>query len=341
MNVVITAFVSLVATAAAPAPVATANEVALPRSHAALAESVMDTARLQERRGRWEQALGLVEAALQNVDAAEPKWAARLAVRRGALLIVQARRKTGDWDRAIAALEAAVGQARAAQDSEALGSGLDQLGLALHHKTLFTRQGNYATAEQALAEALRVRKAARVDPGVADVLFHLGLCAEHGGQRDAAFDMYRRSLAIAARARYEEGISQAHRHLGSLYEDSREWPRALEHYQTALAATRRAGDQLGIAPSLSAVADAMIAAGSDPAEPRRLLEEALAHATELNDLAYVAHSRLSLGRLAQAAAQQEAAAAHLREALRAADAIGDGEISDEARKRLADLGVVP
>ena len=88
----------------------------LRRSQAALAAAVLDTARLQQRQGKWAEALQLVESALRNVDAAEPAWSARLAVRRGALLTTQARRKTGDWDRAIEALKAAVQQAREVRD---------------------------------------------------------------------------------------------------------------------------------------------------------------------------------------------------------------------------------
>ena len=196
-------------------------------------------------------------------------------------------------------------------------------------------------AEEALAEALRVRTEAKDDCGRADVLFHLGLCAEHAGRRDDAFRTYRQSLAIAQRAKYQEGVSQAHRHLGSLYEESREWAPALDHFRKALAATRLADDRGGMAPALSAVADTTIAAGGDPAQARRLLEEALALATELNDSAYIAITRLSLGRLAQGAAERAAAAAHLKEALRAASTIKDERVASEARKRLADLGASP
>jgi tetratricopeptide (TPR) repeat protein len=310
------------------------------RSQAAMAASVIETARVQQRLGKWAEALELVDAALRNVETAEKKWGARLAVSRGSLLITQARRKTGQWDLAISALEAAVGQARASQDPEALGAGLDQLGLVLHHRTLFTGRGDYKAAETALAEARRVRTEARADRGLADVVFHLGLCAEHGGRREEAFKAYRRSLAIAERLKYEEGISQAHRHLGSL-DESRDPRAALAHFRHALAATRRAGDSLGLAPALSAVAEATMATSGDTSQARRLLEEALAQAAGLNDLAYVAITHLSLGRLAQAAPEREAAVAHLREALRAATTIKDEQISSDARKRLADLGAAP
>lgn len=311
------------------------------RAQAALARSAIELAERQQRRGKWEQALVLVEAALQNVEAAEPKWGARLAATRGGLLIVQARRKDGQWDRAITELEAAVVQARAARDAEALGTSLDKLGLALHHRTLFSGKGDYARAQQVLDEALRVRTASRPSGDVAETLFHLGLCSEHAGRREQAAELYGRALALAERARDDTGVSRAHRHLGSLEEEARAWPAALHHYQKALAATRRAGDRPGIAPALSAVADAMAAAGQPADQPRRLLEEALGHATELNNLAYVAHTHLSLGRLAQAATERESAATHLREALRAADTIQDTHISQEARKRLADLGLPP
>ena len=311
------------------------------KAQGSLAASVIETAQLQQRRGKWEEALRLVEAARQNVEAAEPKWAARLAAREGSLLVTQARRRTGDWNRAITALEAAVAQARTAGDPQALGTGLDQLGLALHHRTLFTRQGDYVAAQQALTEALKVQTAARDDRAVSQILFHLGICAEHAGQRDEAFRVYRRSLALAERTRDQEGIARGHRHLGSLYQTSKEWPRSLDHFEKALAATRRAGDQLGLAAALHALADAMIAAGQPPAGPRRVLEEALAHATQLKDLAYVARIQLSLGRLAQTAGPRDAAPAHLREALRTAETIKDAETADEARQRLAELAAAP
>jgi tetratricopeptide (TPR) repeat protein len=329
------------ATTAAPSTPAP-GDLDLARQQAAVAASVIQLSGRQQRRGRWQQALALVEAALANADQAEPKWRARLAAARGGLLIVQARRKDGGWDRAITELEGAIAQGRAAGDAEALGTALDKLGLALHHRTLFTGKGDYLRAQQVLDEALQVRTAAPAQrKGVSETLFHQGLCAEHGGQRDRAGELYRRSLAIAERARDQEGISRAHRHLGSLQEEVEAWPAALQHYRRALAATRQAGDRMGLAPALSAVADAMIAAGQPAEEPRRLLEEALAQATALQDLAYVAHTRLSLGRLAQTAAEREAAATHLREALRAAETVQDRGTAADARKRLAALGLSP
>jgi tetratricopeptide (TPR) repeat protein len=328
---------SLIGPAGADVP---PSEAALARSQAVLAGSVIELAGEQQRRGKWEQALALVEAALANVDAAEPKWRARLAATRGGLLVLQARRK-GQWDRAITELEAAVVQGCTAQDSQALGTALDKLGLALHQRTLFTGKGDYTRAEQVLEEALQVRTAARAGTAVAETLFHLGLCAEHGGQPEKANERYRSALASAERAKDEEGIARAHRHLGSLKGEAKAWPQALHHYKEALAATRRAGDRMGLAPALSALADAMAAAGQGTHEPRRLLEEVLAHATELNDLAYVAHTRLALGRLAQTDAEREDAATHLREAMRAADTVKDSQVSQEARKRLADLGLPP
>jgi tetratricopeptide (TPR) repeat protein len=329
------------APASTPQPPAVPADPALQKAQAAMAASVMDLAGRQQRRGQWQQALALVDAALANTEGAAPKWRARLAAVRGGLLIVQARRKDGQWDRAIAELDAAVEQARAAGDAEATGTALDKLGLALHHRTLFSGKGDYLRAEQVLQEALRVRTAAHNQRGMAETLFHQGLCAEHAGQPARATEIYRRQLALAERIKDHGAVSNAHRHLGSLQVEAKAWPAALHHYRLALAATRRANDQLGLAPALSAVADAMIGDGQPADEPRRLLQEALAHATRTQDLAYVAHCHLSLGRLAQTTADREAAATHLREALRAAETIKDTAIATDARTALAALGVSP
>jgi predicted ATPase/class 3 adenylate cyclase len=137
-------------------------------------------------------------------------------------------------DDALAGIE---GAEATAEQSRILG----QIGFLLY------RQGDYAAAQQACADAVAL--AERVESGrdmaYAHVVF--GLCDYAQGRLDDALERYRQALEIRERINDLTGVAAVHQNIGNVALDQGKHAEAEEHYRRCLEIREKTGDIAGSA----------------------------------------------------------------------------------------------
>lgn len=301
-----------------------------------LTASVVKAAEELEQDGAWNRALSLIDATIPVVDP-DAALKARLQTAKGSVLLAQARRQTGRFDLAQAALEEARRTAEASADAGARGNALSELGMAWYWNKILRGQGSFDAPKALFQEAEKLFRTAGDAAGEGRALFRQGLVAQFSNLPDEEIRLLRRSLALAERAGDRRLMAEDHRHLGAAYEMMNDLVTALEHFEESLKIRRSMGGKLGLAPAIQAVADTRYAISKDATRSSALLEEALAIATEQDDMAYVAAVEISLAHIDSDAGRRQKAQERLLRAVAAARKVQDGTTEKEAQDFLSKL----
>lgn len=186
--------------------------------------------------------------------------------------------------------------------------------------------GDYETTQRLYAESLAIRREFGDPWGVATQLNNMGNVAYEMGDFSAAREMHSESLRVRRQLGDLGGAAASQLNLGLLAFEEGDAVAARALYEESLALRRELGDRRGTASSLSNLGDLAFAEG-EVAAARALYAESLAIVRELGDRrgiaalldGYAAFSVSSPDR----ATQLWAAAARLREAIGAAQALRD------------------
>jgi tetratricopeptide (TPR) repeat protein len=204
--------------------------------------------------------------------------------------------------------------------------------IARLHRSL----GNYAEAEEHLADALSLFRQAGDSRGVAAVEDDLGRVAFLRGDFQAALERHGRALDLRRALGHKQGIALSLHNLAMVYAASGNPGEAVTRFSEALQIRREIGDRPGVVQSLIAVASAWRDRRDYP-RALEVLQEALALAREIGDRSEQAHILVRMGEVLLKLCRDAEASDHLAQAAELAQSFGDKPLQSEAARLLAEV----
>ncbi len=163
--------------------------------------------------------------------------------------------------------------------------------------TLAYQQGDYASAEEILGNALRLRRESNDLAGIAATLNNLGNLAHDKSNLDQAEAYYRESLELRRQVGNRRGIASALNNLGNIALYRGDYIEADKLYNESLSIHRSMGEKGGIAIALNNAGIVALRLG-DYARATLMQEESLAIKRELGDEDGASFSLGDLGEVA-------------------------------------------
>jgi tetratricopeptide (TPR) repeat protein len=160
------------------------------------------------------------------------------------------------------------------------------------------RQGDYASAQALLEEALAIFREIGDKAGIANSLGNLGIVAREQGDYSSARSLLEEALAIFREIGDKAGIANSLGNLGIVAREQGDYSSARSLLEEALAIFREIGDKAGIANSLGNLGIVAREQG-DYSSARSLLEASLALQREIGDKTAIANLLNNLGAVAR------------------------------------------
>lgn len=179
-------------------------------------------------------------------------------------------------------------------------------------------RGDFTRRKELAEQRLALMRAAGTTSHIAWALYTLGSNAFFLGDRDEAIICLTESIALMRQLKAAESIGWIAIALGKAFVGKNDFPAAQVHYKEAEVIFRQNGDRDGVAGALAQQADLARRQG-DLAGARSLFSDVLRIERELGDTRSHPWRRHDLGWLEMREGNFAAAAAHLRESLRAFD----------------------
>jgi predicted ATPase/transcriptional regulator with XRE-family HTH domain len=173
---------------------------------------------------------------------------------------------------------------------------------------------DYPRARQMFESSLSVAESLQDQVAIANALNGLGVVASDSGDLDGARTLHRRALQIRQSERDQVGEARSHYNLGLVEASLGNNVEARRHHLNALEIEEKRGDTAGIAYSYWAIASIDIREGN-VSKARELLGASLGVFTETGDDYGRSFVLTELGALAHREGDDQAACAHLLEAL--------------------------
>jgi class 3 adenylate cyclase/tetratricopeptide (TPR) repeat protein len=188
------------------------------------------TAYVLERKGAYDEALAILEAARAALVGGDDEEAARITLQVG-----QVKFWRGDYDEARAALQAAVRAGESLDADDVVATGLKLLG------NVANNVGDIRAAEELYRRSKLAYERLEDLVGVADVRSNLGMIYRRLGRWDDSIGEYGASLSLRERIGHLRGIAASHNNLGEVYRSRGEPAEAIPHYLQAIALLESAG----------------------------------------------------------------------------------------------------
>lgn len=305
-------------------------------------EGLLATAKEYRLKGRWSDALSLLDEAerLSREGSGDRLREARSLVERGTTLVQKNRRQGGNFQDALTTLARAQRLARELGEDALWASAVDQSALSDFYLLVLRNKGSWDAVQGGFEQARDVRSKFGSPCELTESFFHVGLAKQMRGDRDASVADFEKALQIARECADGAAAAHVHRHLGFHFALKGDASRALEHYQTALSLVEASGNRSELAPALVAVGELLYSTGRDKPGAAEHFRRALALASELGDQAYIATAHENLATVSEDQGQHSEAIEHLRNALAAAVQAGDGEQIEALRLRFEQLDPV-
>jgi class 3 adenylate cyclase/tetratricopeptide (TPR) repeat protein len=250
------------------------------QSHLLRKEGILD-----ERRGRYSDALRLYGRALEVLDGAEDSVERVRSRADVELAYAGVKVRQGQFDEARSWVDRAAASAQAGADRSRLGHAYS-LSLLV---AIRTGQRAPEHRDLALATLEEVGDLAQL----VNLQTNLGIEAYYDGRWGDALDWYRRSGRSAARIGDVMGVARAQINEGEILSDRSQFEEARALFEQALRVFRAADYRIGVAVTTSNLGRVMARSGQF-ADGHRLLEDALERFEELGAEAYVAETQARL-----------------------------------------------
>lgn len=233
---------------------------------ATLVETLCDLADGYYRAGHLSAALHLLEQGDELLrgptrDDVLPRERHRLAVAKGRIEANRIFLANRDYELALLALQPVVDRAAEEGDPQSAAAALDAIGLTLYYRKMWRDLGGYDLALDSFTQALAQREALGDTQGIAESLFHIGLCHERLEQYAEAEEFYTRTQATAQAHGHTLEESYAARHLAGAAAAHGDMQQSLHLYERSLALREEAGYVVLLPLSLEATGRARAESG--------------------------------------------------------------------------------
>lgn len=293
------------------------------RDRAAEAAAMTNLGALDVRQGRYADAAGHLQRALELSQAAGDRTnQARAQSTLGNIYLRQ-----GDYGHAARCHKHALALHESAGDRTGEGRAHVNLGI------VEMLQGHYLLATRHYRRALAIRHETGDQDGEGYVRINLGEVYFRQDRYPQAARQFQNALALFRRVGDRTGEAHSLTSLGSADLGQGRLSEAADHYQQGLALCRETGDRSGEAEALSGIGEVLIAA-DDPGQACTKYAAALTLAREIGEQDQLARAHTGLANAYHAMGDSVAARRHWQEALILYDRLGARE-ADELRATLA------
>jgi len=320
---------------APPAVPSAASEVlatppALAEARASWVASTVRLARTEVMRGRFEQARGLLEPALDRAGAeGDAPGKARLQAELALVLAEESFYTRAGAERGLALAQQAQTSARALQLPEVEARAVHAEAFLRYGELLWKDAKDFRIPRDLFARARDLFRQVGDASGVAQETFFLGLTEEQEGKLDRAEPLYAEALHRAEESGDRSTQAYAARHLGGVAESRGDLDRALALQRRCLALREEIGLTRLVPFALIAVGDLEKKKGA-LADARASYARALALADELGSAPARFWSRFGLGAVDEAEGRLAPALENYQAAKETAETLGSKSWVEEA-----------
>jgi tetratricopeptide (TPR) repeat protein len=324
---------------------AVANTAAFAQRFAQVIDGLCEMAESYYRLGRVDDALKLLQAGMQLLEARDLRQedGLKLLLQAAKILVGAYHLTNQDADWMFSTTLRAKQLAEAAQDQGRLAEALSLLGQAHYvatlnrSTTLSSSPDSYQEALSFQQQALEVREALQDTRGICQSLFFIGVVYERWQQHDRAQDYYLKAIQLAEHAGHQEEKAEPARHLaGIAWIIKGELDQALVYARESLAIWEAHGFQLFFPLAHLLVGDILQAQG-DSVQALLQCQQAASLAEALRQNQALAFSLLSLGDIHLAQQQAAQAQAHFAHAYALAQQLQLPRLIARASERLERL----
>ncbi|MCB1568982.1 MAG: tetratricopeptide repeat protein, partial [Xanthomonadales bacterium] len=212
-----------------------------------VADTVVDEARARLAAGQLQEAISLLQTAVQSDDGSEPKRLARQLATLGAALD-----QAGAVAEAIAVQHQALALYESLDDAAGVSAVTSNLGNSL------TALGDKATAMRYFQDALALKQRHGIRRGVGTIYNNLGKAAEDEGKLDEARATLEKALAAFADENDPAGAGLAHGNLAQVLARLGQYPEAQTHIAKAEELARSVDFRRGVVAAQIANAEVLM-----------------------------------------------------------------------------------
>lgn len=308
------------------------------KTYADYSELVLSSANEFYDKAELDKAINILQTAYDVADNRpkhNPEDFVKVAVMLGKTYNTKAFITNKDIGKAVSVLDKAVSAADTLGNEKLLADALHTKGTALYTRIFLTGEGDYNEPLNMVGRALSIRSSIGDKEGEAESLIYYGILNERMGNKDNAFELYHRALAITEENEMPKLKAQAMRHIGFMLraKGSKFNRSALDYFRRSLALREKEGVTVYLPFSYISVGELLFAENQpDSALTYYMKAEKLAE--EMNaDRILVLTSWLK-GDLAIARRDTSLAKQHYNNALTTAENIGYTRGTDLLKKTL-------